>query len=185
MIDKRFSCDHRKDGVSWKVRLMQENIGQAALCSCMSVGLYQRSKLSIFSHADINGSKMPCVPAERLPAYVSELHRDNCFNAEEEYEVSVPPPSLHLPPLTLLATCISNTWQYHQLTTVDVDTTFACNYHHMFSCAVQSIKDRDPEFSKHAASQDCNETKNRYINILPREFNHRTHTRSYCACFNI
>ena len=39
---------------------------------------------------DINASKMASIPAEKLPSYVAELHRDNCFNAEEEYEVSGP-----------------------------------------------------------------------------------------------
>ena len=38
---------------------------------------------------DINASRMASIPAEKLPSYVIDLHRDNCFNAEEEYEVLI------------------------------------------------------------------------------------------------
>ena len=43
----------------------------------------------LWTCTDINASKMASIPAEKLPSYVIDLHRDNCFNAEEEYEVSL------------------------------------------------------------------------------------------------
>ena len=111
---------------------------------------------------DINASKMVSIPAEKLPSYVTELHRDNCFNAEEEYEVyrslSLSLSFTH----SFIHTHNANTQYYCTNTLTHIDK-------HLFTLPTQSIKENDPEFSKHAASQDCNEIKNRYINILPRK----------------
>ena len=45
-------------------------------------------------HTDINASSLVSMSAEKLPSYVLDLHRDNGFNADEEYEVcdkTIPP----------------------------------------------------------------------------------------------
>ena len=58
-------------------------------CSSLFVYIYIILLCVLWTCTDINASKMASIPAEKLPSYVIDLHRDNCFNAEEEYEVCI------------------------------------------------------------------------------------------------